>query len=174
MLECQLGVKMTFIPASEHQQNLVEWAHRILWSTLRAIWIISDITTWKTAVQEAVYQYNVMLDQSTGFSPNSLHHGYELASPGLLHPEDVPANPPPNAPSDKIKFTRRMQELQHTHTNYTHNRTYTRLVSHTTHTYTHSQLTGLTLIRDRHKHMSHTHTKLTGLTLKTLTDIHTE
>ena len=46
---------MTFIP--KHQQNLIERANRTLWSTLRAIWIISDITTWKTAVQEAVYQY---------------------------------------------------------------------------------------------------------------------
>ena len=107
MLESQLGVNMTFILAGKHQQNLVEWAHRILWSTLRAIWIISDITTWKTAVQEAVYQYNVMTNQSIEFSLNLLHHGYQLASP-----EGAPANPLPNAQEDKIKFTKRMQELQ--------------------------------------------------------------
>ena len=45
MLESQLGVKMTFIPAGKHQQNLDERAHRTLWSTVRAIRIISDITT---------------------------------------------------------------------------------------------------------------------------------
>ena len=55
LLESQLGVKMTFIPAGEHPQNLVEQAHRMLWSTLGAIRIVSDITTWKTAVQEVVY-----------------------------------------------------------------------------------------------------------------------
>ena len=30
----EMGVKMTFIPAGEHQQNLVERAHRMLWSML--------------------------------------------------------------------------------------------------------------------------------------------
>ena len=30
----EMGVKMTFILAGEHQQNLVERAHRMLWSML--------------------------------------------------------------------------------------------------------------------------------------------
>ena len=103
---------MTFIPAIKDQQNLVELAHRTLWSTLHAIRIVNDIQTWKTAVQEAIYQYNLMVHQSTGFSPNLLHHGYEVASPGLLHPEGGPANPPNNVPADKIKYTTQMQQLK--------------------------------------------------------------
>ena len=63
-------------------------------------------------MQEAVYQYNLMTHQLTGFSPNLLHHEYELASLGLLHPEVAPASPPPNAPEDKITFTKSLQELQ--------------------------------------------------------------
>ena len=71
-----------------------------------------DITKWKTAVQEATYQYNATIHQSTGFSPNLLHHGYDEASPGLLHPEGVPANLPPTTQEDRIKFTKRVQEMK--------------------------------------------------------------
>ena len=58
LLEGQLGVKMLFIPAGEHQQNLVERAHCTLWEVIRAIRVTKYATTWKTAVQEATYQYN--------------------------------------------------------------------------------------------------------------------
>merc|ERR1711994_1070446 len=80
LVEGQLGVKMIFIPAGEPQQNLVEQA-----------------------------QYNCMLHTSTGFTPNLLHHGYDTTSPGLLHPEGVPANPPPVTHSDRVKFTTQMK-----------------------------------------------------------------
>ena len=49
---------------------------------------------------------------STGFSPNLLPLGYEEASPGLLHPEGMPANPPPIAAADRMKFTKQMRELK--------------------------------------------------------------
>ena len=42
----QVGVKLIFIPAMEHQQNLVERAHRTLWSTLQAIRVTNSIDTW--------------------------------------------------------------------------------------------------------------------------------
>lgn len=86
---------MSFIPAGEHQQNLVERAHCTLWGVIRAGRLTKDAVTWKAAVQEATYQYNSTTNQSTGFSPNLLHLGYEEASPGLLHPVGIPANPPP-------------------------------------------------------------------------------
>ena len=47
-----------------------------------------------------------------GFSPNLLHHGYDEASLDLLHPEGVPANPPPTTQEDKIKFMKRVQEMK--------------------------------------------------------------
>ena len=78
---------------------------------LHAIRVVKDITMWNAAVQEAVYQDNSIPHQSTGFSPKLLHHGYEHASPGLLHPEGVPANPLPNMQVDKMKFTKMMQEM---------------------------------------------------------------
>ena len=34
LLEHNLGVTMSFIPAGEHQQNLVEQAYRTLWGSL--------------------------------------------------------------------------------------------------------------------------------------------
>ena len=67
----------------------------MLWGGNRAIRVTENVTTWKAAVQEVTYQYNCTPHQSTGFSPNLLHHGYDEASPGLLHFEGVPANPPP-------------------------------------------------------------------------------
>ena len=57
-LEGQLRVKVSFIPPGKHQQNLVESAHKMPWSTLCTIRVISEITIWKAAVQEAVHQYN--------------------------------------------------------------------------------------------------------------------
>ena len=112
MLESQLGVKMLFIPAGEHQQNLVERAHCTLWEVIRAIRVTKDATTWKTAVQEATYQYNCTPHQLTGFSLNLLHHSYDEASPGLLHPEGVPTNPPPVTQVDRIKFTTQVQQMK--------------------------------------------------------------
>ena len=37
LLEHNLGITMSFIPAGKHQQNLVERAHRTLWGVIRAI-----------------------------------------------------------------------------------------------------------------------------------------
>ena len=62
-------------------------------------------------MQEAVYQYNTTSHQATGFFPHLLHYGYEHASPGLLHPEGMPANLPLNTQADKMKFTRTMQKV---------------------------------------------------------------
>ena len=42
LVEGQLGIKMIFIPAGEHQQNLVERAHRTLRSVIRSIRIMKD------------------------------------------------------------------------------------------------------------------------------------
>ena len=112
LMEGELGVKMSFIPTGEHQQNLVERVHRTLWGVIKAILVVSDIRTWKTAVQEATYQYNATGHQSTGFLPNSLHHGYDEASPGLLHPKGVPINPPPMTQADRIKFMKRVQQMK--------------------------------------------------------------
>ena len=39
------GVKLDFISSGEHQQNLVERAHLMLWSTLRAIRVTASIDT---------------------------------------------------------------------------------------------------------------------------------
>ena len=112
LIEGQLGVKMTYIPAGEHQQNLVERAHRTLWYVIRAIRITKDSITWKAAIAESTYQYNCAVHSGTGFSPNLLHHGYENPSPGLLHPEGVPANPPPVTSADKIKFMSAMKAMK--------------------------------------------------------------
>ena len=100
----EMGVKMTFIPASEHQQKL--------WSTLQAIKVVKSVNTWKAALQEAIYQHNTAFHQETDFSPQLLHHGNEHAGPGLLHPEGVPTNPPLNTPENKIKFSKTMQEVR--------------------------------------------------------------
>ena len=93
LVEGQLDVKMVFIPAGEHQQNLV----------ICAIRVTQDQVTWRAAISESTYQYNCTLHSSTGFAPNLLHHGYETTSPGLLHPEGVPANPPPVTHPDRVK-----------------------------------------------------------------------
>ena len=112
LLEHNLGVTMSSIPAGEHQQNLVERAHCTLWGVIRALPLTKDAVTWKAAVQEATYQYNSTTHQSTGFSPNLLHLGYEEASPGLLHPEGILANPPPVAAADRMKINNQMRELK--------------------------------------------------------------
>ena len=44
-LESQLGVKVSFIPSGEHQQNLIEHAHCKLWGVIRAICVTKDTTT---------------------------------------------------------------------------------------------------------------------------------
>ena len=103
---------MLFIPAGEHQQNLVERAHRTLRGVIRALCLTKDAVTWKAVVREATHQYNSTTHQSTGFTPNLLHLGYEEASPGLLHPEGIPANPPPVAVADRMKLTNQMRELK--------------------------------------------------------------
>ena len=48
----------------------------------------------------------------TGCTPNLLHLGYEESSPGLLHPDGVPAAPQPLAAADRLKFTNQMREMQ--------------------------------------------------------------
>ena len=58
LLERSLGVVMSFIPEGEHQQNLVERAHRTLWSVIRALGVTNDPVTWRAAVCKATYQYN--------------------------------------------------------------------------------------------------------------------
>ena len=90
----------------------MERTHRTLWGIIRAIRVIGDVTTWKTAVQEATYQYNSTPHQSTGYSPNLLHHGYDKVSPGLLHPEGVPANPPLTTQEHRIKFKKQVEQIQ--------------------------------------------------------------
>ena len=52
----EMGVKLSFIPAGKHQQNLVERACRTLWSTLHTIRVIKSVDTWKAAIREATYQ----------------------------------------------------------------------------------------------------------------------
>ena len=104
VLEKNLGVVMSFIPAGEHQQNLVERAHRTLWSVIRALRVTKDPVTWRVAVREVTYQYNASVHLSTGFTPNLLHLGFEVSSPGLLHPDGVPAAPPPTTHTDWLKF----------------------------------------------------------------------
>ena len=112
LLERHLGIKMSFIPAGGHQQNLVERTHHTLWGVIRALRLTENAVTWKAAIREALYQYNRTRHSTTDFTQNLLHHGYDEASPGLLHPEGVPANPPPVAPADRIKFTQQMAELK--------------------------------------------------------------
>ena len=103
---------MSFIPAGEHQQNLVERAHRTLWSVIRALRVTTDPVTWRAAVREATYQYNASVHTATGFSPNLLHLGCKTTSPGLLHPSGVPAAPPPTAPDDRLKFYNQLRDMQ--------------------------------------------------------------
>ena len=103
---------MSFISASEHQQNLVERAHRTLWSVIRVLRVTNDPVTWRAAVREATYQYNVSVHTATGFTPNLLHLGCETTSPGLLHPTGVPAAPPPTAPDDRLKFFNQLRDMQ--------------------------------------------------------------
>ena len=55
VLEKSLGVNMSFIPAGEHQQNLVERAHRTLWGVIRALRVTTDPVTWRAAVREVTY-----------------------------------------------------------------------------------------------------------------------
>ena len=112
LVEGQLGVKLMFIPAGEHQQNLVERAHRTLWSVIRVIRVTKDQVTWRAAISESTKQYNWTVHTSTGFTPNLLHHGYDNPSPGLLHPKGVPPNPPPVTQADRVKFTTKMREMK--------------------------------------------------------------
>ena len=103
---------MSFIPAGKHQQNLVERAYRMLWSVIQALRVTSDPVTWRAAVREATYQYNACVHLSTGFTPNLLHLGFEKSSSGLLHPNGVPAAPPPTAPADRLKFFNQLRDMQ--------------------------------------------------------------
>ena len=112
VLEKSLGVNMSFIPAGEHQQNLVEWAHSTLWAVIRALRVTTDPVTWRAAVREATYQYNASVHTSTGFSPNLLHFGCETTHPGLLHPSGMPAAPPPTAPNERLKFYNQLREMK--------------------------------------------------------------
>ena len=84
----------------------------MLCSTLQTIRVMKSVDTWKAALQEATYQYNLFQYQTSGFSPHLLHYGYEPAGPGLLHPKGVQAKPPINTPQDKIKFTKHKQEFR--------------------------------------------------------------
>ena len=68
--------------------------------------------TWKAAISEALYQYNLVVYQSTGYTPQLLHNGQEVSHPGLLHPDQVPANIPVHTHEDLTKFTKRMQDLR--------------------------------------------------------------
>ena len=72
----------------------------------------NDPMTWKAAICKATYQYNACVHLSTSFTPNLLHLGYEESSPGLLHPNSIPAAPPLLAPADRLKFTNKMREMQ--------------------------------------------------------------
>ena len=72
LVEGQLGVKLVFIPAGEHQQNLVERAHRTLWSVICAIRVTKDQLTWRAAIAESTFQYNSTVHTSTGYTPNLL------------------------------------------------------------------------------------------------------
>ena len=68
--------------------------------------------TWRAAVREATYQYKASVHLSTGFSPNLLHLGFEVSSPGLLHLDDIPAAPPPTAHANRLKFFNQLREMQ--------------------------------------------------------------
>ena len=48
-----MGVKIEFIPAGKHQHNLVERAHRRLWSTQRTIREMANIEIRHVAASEA-------------------------------------------------------------------------------------------------------------------------
>ena len=112
LVESQLGVKLVFIPAGEHQQNLVERAHRTLWSVICAICVTKDTLTWRAAIAESTYQYNCTVHNTTGYTPNLLHHGYDNPSPGLLHPEGVPATSHLSRP-DQIHLPDEVNENTH-------------------------------------------------------------
>ena len=73
---------------------------------------MKDQVTWRAAITESTYQCNCTVHTSTGFTPNLLHHGYDTPSPGLLHPEGVPANLPPVTQADRVKFTTQMQQMK--------------------------------------------------------------
>ena len=45
LLEHNLGMTMSSIPAGEHQQNLVERAHCTLWGVIRALRLTEDTVT---------------------------------------------------------------------------------------------------------------------------------
>ena len=77
-----------------------------------AIRVVGDLATWKSAVAEATYSYNVAKHTTTRFSPHLLHMGQEAPTPGLMYPEYMPANPPVSAPEDKLKFTTQLREIQ--------------------------------------------------------------
>ena len=67
--------------------------------------MVGNLSTWKSTIAEATYAYNAVKHSTTGFTPHLLHMGQEVASPGLMHPEYMPANPPVSAPKDKLQFT---------------------------------------------------------------------
>ena len=52
-------MKLEFIPAGEHQQNLVEQAHHTLWGSLRAIRKSGTMEMSNVAIIEVTYQYNL-------------------------------------------------------------------------------------------------------------------
>merc|ERR1712055_400794 len=107
-----MGVEMRYIPAGEHQLNACERTHKTLWGALRAIRVVGDLETWRSAVAEATYSYNITRHATTRFTPHLLHMGQEVPSPRLMYPEYMPANPPVSAPGDKIKFTLQLKEIQ--------------------------------------------------------------
>ena len=79
-----LGIQNKFIPAGEHQLNLVERAHGTLWEALKAIRLSNSATTWQAAINQAVYSYNTAKHSTTGFTPQFLHNGQQVAAPGLI------------------------------------------------------------------------------------------
>ena len=108
----KLGVRLQFIPAGEHQENLVERVHSTIWKSIRAIRIDGDITSWRIAIAEATYAYNIARHQTTGFTPYLLHFAHKVPSPGLMHPDTVPANPEPATRESKMQFTQKLQDVK--------------------------------------------------------------
>ena len=90
----RFGILVEYIPTAEHHLNLVERAHRSLWDIIRAVRMDNRFNSFKSALAEAAYAYNVAVHRSTGFAPATLHTGQLMFSPGILHLDNAPPLPP--------------------------------------------------------------------------------
>ena len=79
---------------------------------MKAIRLANSADTWQAAINQAVYSYNMTKHSTTGFTPQFLHNGQQVAAPGLIYPDEQPPNPPVEDPNNKLKYATALQDVQ--------------------------------------------------------------